>query len=110
MTVEYIKRNDAIELIKEQIDEHPVEDMDIGWNAGLSCAIGQLESMPVADVVKRIRGKWIMKEVITGEFGRLIVCQCSKCKKNQTFQTKCCSNCGAEMEFDKGWYERCMMN
>ena len=64
----------------------------------------------IEELQKQKHGKWIMKEVITGEFGRLIVCQCSKCKKNQTFQTMYCSNCGAEMEFDKGWYGRCMTN
>lgn len=89
--------------------------------SGEYCAIASTEDFPVMQFVKdaadaieklqkRKHGKWIMKEVITGEFGRLIVCQCSKCKKNQTFQTKCCSNCGAEMEFDKGWYGRCMTN
>ena len=67
-------------------------------------------SMGIDALRERKRGKWIMKEVITGEFGRLIVCQCSKCKKNQTFQTMYCSNCGAEMEFDKGWYGKCMTN
>ena len=75
---------------------------------------GYFVTQQAADAIeklqKRKHGKWIMKEVITGEFGRLIVCQCSKCKKNQTFQTMYCSKCGAEMEFDKGWYGRCMTN
>lgn len=94
---DYIMREDAIALIEEQTEEKPKDDMDIGWNAGLSCAIGQLETIPKAKVTKHRSGKWTRKEVKTREFGRLLVVECSKCKKNQTYRTKYCPNCGAEM-------------
>ena len=82
---EFIGRENAVTVVGEAIAD------GMPW-------FDALMELPAADVIKRRSGRWIMKEVITKEFGRLMVCKCSRCKKNQTFQTKYCSNCGAEME------------
>lgn len=92
---EYIKRSDALNFEME-IEADPDEIQAI--TKGMALYGEHIKRVPAANVIKPRKGKWTRKEVQTREFGRLLVVECSKCKKNQTYRTKYCPNCGAEME------------
>lgn len=55
-TIDYINREDTIESIKRQIENHPISYMDKMWNAALSCAIDQVKAIPSSDVIKLDEG------------------------------------------------------
>ena len=86
---DYIKREDVLNLAEKGF---------IVGNSNYKSVTKFINDIPAANVIKPRKGKWIREEVQTKEFGRLLVVKCSKCKKNQTYRTKYCSNCGAEME------------
>ena len=83
---EYIKRDALIKAIKAQFEGRPISEMDKMWNAALSCAIGQVESEPSADVVERKHGKWGQKEVFEtkGRVDELQSAFCSVCQRYHT--------------------------
>lgn len=54
--MKYVNREDVIKAIKMQIENHPISPMDKMWNAALSCAIGQVETIPSSDVIKLDEG------------------------------------------------------
>ena len=95
---EYIKRDALIKAIKAQFEGRPISEMDKMWNAALSCAIGQVESEPSADVVERKHGKWKTAYLDHEAFGvRPHTFYCSECHQITSFRTFFCPNCGEDM-------------
>ncbi len=97
--VEYIEREKAMVSIRDQYDDQPIDDMSVGWNAGLSCAIGQIESIPASIVIERKKGEWIDRDDIYNMWG------CSVCGEEfvlvegtpNSNEYNYCPFCGADM-------------
>lgn len=99
---EYIKREDVIETIREEVQEqisrmgmHQLHIVD------MLKVEDAVNSIPSADVVERKTGKWIERDC-----GLDIECKCSVCGYRDFipskydrywFNRKFCPNCGARM-------------
>lgn len=100
---EYIEREKAFKLIKEQ-KEKETGAYSKGRNKGLIIAgsiINNKEVLPTADVVEVKHGEWTKVEVIGNGYGQTYY-QHKNCTVNSTQLYECpfehCPRCGAKMD------------
>lgn len=88
---EYIKREDALEELKEVVYRELASDPD---NIRANTIIDAIEGIPAADVEPAVRGKWIEHDD---------ECECPVCGEtwnycdNDTERFDCCPKCGARL-------------
>lgn len=104
---EYIKKDEAIKLIREDKVEitpnlltiamfaapngYSAEDCYKAINDTCDRHIKEIRNLPAADVVERKQGKW--EKVYYGNRPN----RCSECRKKSNYHTNFCPNCGADM-------------
>lgn len=97
--IEYIEREKAREFIKNYgkgaIEDgrkalDPVDDI-------IDLAKG-IDLIPAANVRRNAKGEWIRESFINKRGEKMFHSpKCSACGSNETFTTKFCPNCGADM-------------
>lgn len=100
----YISRQAAIEALDKEYRYGA--DID---RCGLATALDEIESIPAADVVPVVHGKWEDKEVIHKRcIEEWQSARCSACGKYHTTpymyyfdDFKFCPNCGAKMDGER---------
>lgn len=96
---EYIERGKAIAMkFTDGIDEDGV--IYVPWRD----VVAHLKSLPAADVVENVRGKWKYESCAVSLVPVAMTAKCSKCgiKRNRLVGDvwNYCSNCGADMRGD----------
>lgn len=89
---DYIKREDAIEIIAR----HDYTDGTINVFSG-RFVNGLISAIPSADVRENVKGKWILH--IDDLFPEESTMECNQCHEHQpvTIDDNFCPNCGAQM-------------
>ena len=91
----------------EYIEREKAKEMLIyNWDECCSAVIGDLESIPAADVVERKTGKWIgypecLKYMSAYSDDHIVCSVCEECFSildNDCERFNFCPNCGAKME------------
>ena len=102
MMTEYIKKSEALDVLKPL----PADNLGDPFNLGINYARRKINAIPAADVSEVKHGKWIevQKENIWNDI--VPVLECSACGKytvgTRGIMTKSnyCPNCGAKMDLE----------
>lgn len=94
--------------LPKHLREYQTMNLDDAWDDGYDFAIGQIESIPAADVRPVVPGEWIEKKLPTADprdyFCRMALC-CSICGHEidygRGYGPNFCGNCGADMRGEK---------
>lgn len=91
---EYIEREALLVKLREAVSHK-------GMGAAIAgVLIRYIESIPTADVVEVVHGRWMHEECLG--VVSLNGYECSRCRKNNRRATNYCPNCGAHMKDGEG--------
>lgn len=96
MADEYIRREDALKLLSDDIPICGASLYQVGAKGGLQIAHGIVAAIPAADVVPVLHGR----KIEDGDIGCFWLC--SLCGECLPYGAKYCHNCGAKMDGENG--------